>query len=120
MNKNPSKQIASIAYKAMEEKLAQDIRVLDITGVSVLADYFIIASANNGNHVQAVVDFVLEKLGRAGYECGQIEGYQAASWVLLDYKDVVIHVFSKEDRRFYDLDRIWRDAREVEPELLEE
>ena len=80
---------------------------------------FIIANGENSNQVQAMIDNVEEEMAKAGYHYTQREGYQAARWILLDYKDVVVHVFSKEDRRFYDLERIWRDGRFIEKEELE-
>ena len=75
-----------------------------------MADYFIIASGSNRNQVQAMADNVNEILGRAGVEPKQVEGYQNANWILLDYRDVVIHIFDEENRLFYDLERIWRDG----------
>ena len=102
-----------LVIDALEEKKAEDITILDISEISVLADYFVIADGNNRNQVQAMADSVEEALGRAGYEPKQIEGYQTANWILMDYKDVIIHVFSKEDRGFYDLERIWRDGKPV-------
>ena len=117
---NESKRMARIAYKALEEKMAEEINIIDISGVSVLADYFLIANGKNSNHVQALVDQVDEAMGRAGYDCRQIEGYQTANWVLLDYKDIVVHIFSQEDRRFYDLERIWRNGTFLAEKDLEE
>lgn len=99
-------------------KKAEDIKVINIAEVSVLADYFIIASGTNRNQVQAMADNVEETLGRAGVNPKQIEGYQTANWVLLDYGDVVIHVFDEENRLFYDLERIWRDGKSVAVESL--
>ena len=84
----------------------------------LLADYFIIASGTNHNQVQAMADNVDETLGRAGYEPKQIEGYQNANWILMDYRDIVIHIFDEENRLFYDLERIWRDGTVVEVEDL--
>lgn len=106
--------MVKIAYDALDEKKAEDISIIDISGVTVIADYFLIASGANPNQVQALVDNVQEKLYKAGYECKQVEGYQGATWILLDYLDIVIHVFSREDRRFYDLERIWRDGRQMD------
>lgn len=108
-----SKKMTELVIDALEEKKAEDITILDISEISVLADYFVIADGNNRNQVQAMADSVEEALGRAGYEPKQIEGYQTANWILMDYKDVIIHVFSKEDRGFYDLERIWRDGKPV-------
>ena len=109
-----SKKMAKLAIEALEDKKAEDIKIIDISGVSVLADYFIIANGNNTNQVQAMIDNVEETLGKAGYTPKQIEGYNAANWVLMDYTDVIVHVFDKENRLFYDLERIWRDGKEVD------
>ncbi len=114
-----SKKMTELVIEALEDKKAEDIRVLDISGVSVLADYFVIANGMNRNQVQAMADSVEDALGRAGYEPKHIEGYQSANWILMDYKDVIIHVFSKEDRGFYDLERIWRDGKEISKEDLQ-
>lgn len=114
-----SKKMAQIAIDDLEDKKAENISILDISGISVLADYFIIANGNNRNQVQAMADSVEEALGRAGYEPKQIEGYQTANWILMDYKDVIVHVFGKEDRGFYDLERIWRDGKPVTREDLQ-
>lgn len=110
--------MVKIAYAALDEKKAEDISIIDISGVTVIADYFLIASGANPNQVQALVDNVQEKLYKAGYECKQVEGYQGATWILLDYLDIVVHVFSREDRRFYDLERIWRDGRQMDIEEI--
>ena len=111
---NQSKEMVKLAVAALEDKKGEDIRVIDIQGVSVLADYFIIADGANGNQVQAMVDNVEEQLFKAGYEHKQIEGYQTANWILMDYGDIIVHVFSREDRLFYDLERIWRDGKTIE------
>lgn len=108
-----SKEIARLACEAMEDKKAQDIKIINIEQVSTLADYFIIASGSNRNQVQAMADNVDEVLGRAGVEPKQMEGYQSANWILMDYRDVVIHIFDEENRLFYDLERIWRDGKTV-------
>ena len=104
-------EMACLACKALDEKKGMDIKVIDIHEVSVIADYFIIASASNQNQVQAMVDNVEEKLGRAGFEPKQIEGTRNSSWILMDYGDLIIHVFDEENRLFYDLERIWRDGK---------
>jgi ribosome-associated protein len=114
-----SKELAKIAYAALEEKKANDIKVIDISGVSVLADYFIIASGSNRNQVQAMVDSVQEDLyKKAGLEAKQVEGYQTGSWILLDYADIIVHVFDEENRLFYNLERIWRDGKDISIEEL--
>ena len=104
-------KMVKLAITALEDKKGEDIRVIDIHEVSVLADYFLIASGSNGNQVQAMADNVEEELGKAGYPCRQVEGYQSANWILMDYGDIIVHVFDKEDRLFYDLERIWRDGK---------
>ncbi len=105
------REMAVLAVKALEEKKGKDIQVIDIHEVSVIADYFVIASATNVNQVEAMVDSVEEALGKAGYEARQIEGSRNSSWVLMDYNDVIVHVFDEENRLFYDLERIWRDGK---------
>lgn len=109
-----SKEMVKLTVAALEDKKAEDIKVIDITEVSVLADYFVIASGMNKNQVQALVDNVEEMLGRAGYESRQVEGYQTANWILLDYGDIIVHIFDSENRLFYDLERIWRDGKTVD------
>ena len=114
------KMMAQIACKAIDDKKGQDIKVIDIHNVSVIADYFVIASGTNSNQVQAIVDNVEEQLGRAGFEAKQIEGNRNSSWILMDYGDVIVHVFDEENRIFYDLERIWREGKVLEmDEFLE-
>ena len=114
------KMMAQIACKAIDDKKGQDIKVIDIHTVSVIADYFVIASGTNSNQVQAIVDNVEEQLGRAGFEAKQIEGNRNSSWILMDYGDVIVHVFDEENRLFYDLERLWRDGKVLEmDEFLE-
>ena len=101
---------------ALDEKKGADIKIIDISTVSTIADYFVIASASNQNQVQAMVDNADEMLGRAGYEAKQIEGTRNSSWVLMDYGDMIIHIFDEENRLFYDLERIWRDGKILDAE----
>lgn len=115
---NKSKEMAKLVIQSLEDKKAEDIKVIDISEVSVIADYFIIANGNNRSQIQALADNVEESLGRAGYPLKQVEGYQNANWVLLDFHDVIIHIFDKENRLFYDLERIWRDGKLVETDSL--
>lgn len=114
MKELDTKKIACLAIEALEDKKAEDICVIDISEISVLADYFIIAGGNNTSQIQALSDAVDEKLGRAGYPLKQIEGYQNANWVLLDFGDIIVHIFDKENRLFYDLERIWSDGKKIE------
>lgn len=111
---NQSKEMAKIAYNALSDKKGEDIKIIDITGISVLADYFIIANGNSDSQVNALVDNVEEELHKAGYPLRQREGQTSGSWVLLDFGDIIVHVFDKENRLFYDLERIWKDGKNVE------
>lgn len=118
MEKNKSMETAKLAIEALEDKKAEDIRVIDISEVSVIADYFIIAGGNNRSQIQALCDNVEEKLGRAGTPVRQIEGYDTANWILLDFGDVIIHIFDRENRLLYDLERIWRDGKQIDADEL--
>ncbi len=109
-----SNEMLKIAVNALEDKKAIDIKVIDISEVSVIADYFVIASGNNTNQVQALSDNVLDELAKEDVHAKQIEGYNSANWILMDYSDIIIHIFNQEDRLFYDLERIWRDGKVVE------
>lgn len=113
-----SKEMARLAYHALDERKGEDIVMIDISLVSVMADYFLIANGSNENQVRALVDNVEEELGKAGYHVKQREGYGLGSWVLMDYGEIIVHVFDKENRLFYDLERIWRDGKRVEIEEL--
>lgn len=116
---NHSKEMARIAYHALSDKKGEDIKIIDITGISVLADYFIIANGNSDSQVSALVDHVEEELHKAGYPLKQREGRAGASWILLDFGDVIVHVFDKENRLFYDLERIWKDGKDIDAEELD-
>lgn len=118
MNNDKSREMTRLACQALDEKKAMDIKVIDIREVSVMADYFIIASGSNQNQLQAMVDNVDEILTRAGYSLKNKEGNQYSSWILLDFGDVIIHLFDEENRLFYDLERIWRDGKEISAEDL--
>lgn len=113
-----SKEMARIAYNALSDKKGEDIKIIDITGISVLADYFIIANGNSDSQVNALVDNVEEELHKAGYPLKQREGQASGSWVLLDFGDIIVHVFDKENRLFYDLERIWKDGKDISVEEL--
>ena len=117
-NMTASKDLCKMAISALEDKKAEDINVIDISEVSVLADYFLIASGSNRSQIQALCDNVEETLGRAGTPVKQIEGYDGANWILMDFGDIIVHIFDKENRLFYDLERIWRDGKNISPEEL--
>ena len=112
------KEMVKLACKALDKHKGEEIRVIDVGGVTTLADYFIIATGANTNQIQAMVDAVDETLTKAGYPVKQIEGNRNSSWILMDYRDIIVHIFSKEDRLFYDLERIWTDGKRIELEDL--
>ncbi|MCI9416185.1 MAG: ribosome silencing factor [Eubacterium sp.] len=113
-----SREMAKLACDALAEKKAGGLSVIDIQNISVIADYFILADGENQNQLQAMQDFVEEKLGKAGVFAKQIEGNHKSTWILMDYGDIIVHIFSKEDRLFYDLERIWRDGTVIDPKDL--
>ena len=115
-----SQDMARIAYEALDNKKGEDIQIIEIKDISVIADYLIIANGTNTSQVQALADNVEESLSKQGYEPRAIEGIRNSSWILMDYNDIIVHVFSKEDRLFYDLERIWRDGKNVKIEDLED
>lgn len=112
------KDLIRTAYEALSEKKASDIKILDISKVSVIADYFMIASGSNRNQLQAMADEVEDKLAEQQCHPKNIEGYMNGSWILMDYSDFVIHLFDEENRLFYDLERIWRDGEVLPAEDL--
>lgn len=107
-----------VAFQALEEKKAEDIRIIDIRGISTIADYFIVASGSNQSQLQAMEDSVGQKMRELGMAQPKVEGNRNSTWILMDYGDFIVHIFSEEDRLFYDLERIWTDGREVEIEDL--
>ena len=119
MTDRKSEEMAKLAYRALEEKKAEDIKLISIEKISVIADYFLIASGANRNQVLALADSVEEALTKAGYTLKQSEGYHSASWILQDYGDVIVHIFDRENRLFYDIERIWRDGDMISVEELD-
>lgn len=105
--------IVKTAVKALDDKKAEDIKIIDIQGVSSIADYFVIATGMNNNQLAAMKDSVEEELYKMQIHAKQIEGNMNSTWILMDYQDVIIHLFSSEDRHFYDIERIWRDGKEI-------
>ncbi len=108
-----SKELVKIAYTALDDKKGHDIRIIDINEVSSMGDYFIIADGSNKNQVQALCDNVEEFMHKAGAKLKNREGYSNGGWILLDYYDIIVHIFVEEERSFYDLEHIWRDGRLV-------
>ena len=113
-----AKLIVKKAYQALIDKKGEDIKIIEIGKLSTVADYFIIANGSNAPHVESLVDNVEEELVKENIHAERIEGVKSSGWILMDYSDVVIHVFSKEDRLFYDLERIWKDGKEIQVENL--
>ena len=113
-----SRLIVKKAYDALSDKKGEDIKIIEIGKLSTVADYFIIANGSNAPHVESLVDNVEEELLKENIHAERIEGVRSSGWILMDYSDVVVHVFSKEDRLFYDLERIWRDGKTTSIEEL--
>ncbi len=106
-------EAAKIAQGALEDKLGQDIRVLDLKGLSNIADCFVIASGNNVNHLRGMADEIVRKLSLEGVKLHHSEGYSGATWILLDFGSLLVHLFNKEQRDFYGLDHVWSDAKDI-------
>lgn len=108
-----------IAIKAVDDKKGIDILALDISAVATFADYFLISSGDSARQIQAIADEVEQRLAATGLRPAHVEGYAHAEWILMDYLDLVIHIFSKKARAYYDLERLWRDAKIIDvPRLL--
>jgi len=119
MNKTDIKQQVSIALSAAKDKKAEDITVLELgKESSAFTDYFVICSGSNPRQVKAIADEVDERLSRQGFEPNHREGYDQAEWVLLDYVDFVVHIFSSKARGFYDLERLWKSAKRIDEDGL--
>ena len=104
------REMAKIAYDALDDKKGVDITVLDISEISTMADYFIIASAGNNILVKAIADNIEDKLAEAGIFVTHKEGYAEGRWILMDYGNCVAHIFIEEEREFYNLEQLWADA----------
>lgn len=111
---NRIEQMLKNAVKSLEDKKGEDITIIDISEISPISDYFVIASGSNRNQVQAMADAVEENLHKDGFHLKQVEGYDGANWILMDFVDIVVHIFDRESRSFYDLERIWRDGKIIE------
>lgn len=106
--------LSELAASAAQDKKAEDIMLLDMRELTIMCDYFLICTARNTQHVKAVVEGIQERVEAAGRRVRHIEGMATARWVLMDYGDVIVHVFLPEERAFYDLERLWADARLTE------
>jgi ribosome-associated protein len=107
-----------LALAAFEDKKAFDIVLLDISKVASFASYFLMCSGDSSRQIQAIADEVEKKLKENGIRPNHIEGYRHAEWILLDYVDVVVHIFSKSARAYYDLERLWRDGKRLDAQKL--
>jgi len=107
-------QVAKTAAQAAQEKKSKNICILDLRKISPITDYFVICGVMSQIQAKAVADHVQEELSSRGVDAWHIEGYENAKWILLDYVDVVMHVFEEETRKYYALDRLWGDAPQVE------
>ena len=115
MKKNDVRRQVSDAIKACQDKKADEISILELEkGSGAFTDYFVVCSGTNPRQVQAIADSVEEQLEKSGVRAAHIEGYKQAEWVLLDYVDFVVHVFSEQARRYYDLERLWKSAKRME------
>src|ERR1700688_4620298 len=119
MKKSDLKRQVSEAITACQEKQAEQISILELEkGSGAFTDYFVVCSGTNPRQVQAIADEVELRLKKTGLRPTHVEGYRQAEWVLLDYVDFVVHVFSEKARRFYDLERLWKSAKRLEPSDL--
>lgn len=107
-------KMAKIVYEALDEKKGYDIKVIDISAITMIADYFVIASGGSSNQIQALINNVEEQMEKNGYTVKRIEGNKNSTWVLMDFGDVIVHIFDKDDRLFYDLERIWSDGKLID------
>ena len=121
MKRSELKQQVSAAIAASEAKKASDVSVLELDKASSgFTDYFVICSGGNPRQIQAISDEVEQRLSKAGLRPTHVEGYRQADWVLLDYVDFVVHIFSEKARNYYDLERLWKSAKPLHPAQLTE
>ncbi len=109
-----SLETAKLAVKILNDKKGIDIKLIKIDGVSSIADYFVIATGSSNTHVKTLADEVEVKLDEAGISVSHIDGHRSDTWIVLDYVDVIVHVFSEEAREYYSLERLWQDGEEMD------
>lgn len=105
-----AKKIAQI----LDSKIAQDIKIIEIADVTILADYMVIATGRSSTQVKALADEIEFQMDKLGVSVSHIEGHRSNSWILLDYVDIIVNVFNEEAREFYDLERMWQDGKELD------
>lgn len=113
-----SVEIVKKIMAALDKHKAQDVKILKLEDVTVVTDYFVIAGGNSNTQVKALAGAIEEELKKDGIEVNHVEGHDSASWILLDYGGVIVHVFMPDAREFYNLERLWADAAEVQPDML--
>jgi ribosome-associated protein len=119
MSTNELKRQVAQAISACQDKKAEEITILELEkGSGAFTDYFVVCSGTNPRQIQAIADEVEDRLEKAGLRPNNIEGYKQAEWVLLDYVDFVVHVFSEKARKYYELERLWKSAKHLEPSEL--
>jgi ribosome-associated protein len=119
MKNNFLKQQVSEAIHACQEKKAEELTILELEkGSGAFTDYFVLCSGTNPRQIQAISDEVETRLEKTGLRPTHVEGYRQAEWVLLDYVDFVVHIFSEKTRRYYDLERLWKSAKRLQPAEL--
>lgn len=107
-------KLTEIMVRSLDTHKAEDIRVIGVTELTSLADYFVIASGTSATQVRALADYLEKELGEQGVPPQRIEGYAASNWILMDYGTVVVHIFGRDTRAFYDLERLWKDGRPID------
>lgn len=109
-----NKDLVSRIVTSLDTHKAENIQVIGITDLTSIADYFVIANGSSNTQVKSLTDYVEEELARAGVHPLRVEGYASASWILMDYGSVVVHVFREDTRQFYDLERLWKDGSQLD------
>ncbi len=108
-----TKEKALIAARAAEDKKAEDVKLLNVNDLTIIADYFVICSGNSEPQIKAISDNIEEELEKSGLKVQRRAGNQESRWILLDYADVIVHVFHKNKRKYYDIESLWADAEEI-------
>lgn len=117
-----AKELAIAAVQILDRKKADQLRLIEISQISTLGDYFVLATGTSATHVKSLADELEFQLKEKGVPAGRVEGYRSNSWILLDYESVIVHIFTPEARAFHDLDRLWQDGTpiDVDPFLVKE
>lgn len=111
------REIAQTIARAIDDKKGVDIKILNLQGITEIADFFVIATGNNTAHIRSICDFLEEKMKEKGLDPIRKQGYDEAQWIVVDYGDIVVHLFREETRSYYDLEKFWRNADPVDVEL---